>query len=85
MRIGFFGTPDFAIPSLKILCEQGYEIAIVVTVPDKEQGRGLKPSFSAVKKFALQKGLRLLQPENLNDDDFIKQLKELNLDIGVVV
>jgi methionyl-tRNA formyltransferase (EC 2.1.2.9) len=53
MRIVFFGTPEFAIPSLKILLDNNFEVSAVITIPDKERGRGLKPEPSPVKKFAL--------------------------------
>ena len=85
MKVIFFGTPEFAIPSLKILYDNGYEISTVVTVPDKEKGRGLKPEPSPVKKFALSLGLKVLEPVNLKDENFINQLKEINPDLGVVV
>jgi len=85
MKVIFFGTPEFAIPSLKILYDNGYEISAVVTVPDKEKGRGLKPEPSLVKKFALSLGLKVLEPVNLKDENFINQLKEINPDLGVVV
>jgi methionyl-tRNA formyltransferase len=85
MKVIFFGTPEFAIPSLKILYDNGYEISAVVTVPDKEKGRGLKPEPSPVKKFALSLGLKVLEPVNLKDENFINQLKEINPDLGVVV
>ena len=79
------GTPEFAVPSLDILHKSGYEIVGVITAPDKPAGRGKKLSESAVKKFALQYGLPLLQPENLKCPDFIKQLNNLNADLQVVV
>lgn len=85
MRIVFFGTPEFAIPSLDILLKNDYQIVGVVTAPDKEKGRGLKLNFSPVKKFALSKNLILLQPESLKDLDFQIQLKELKPDLGIVV
>ncbi|MGB9664992.1 MAG: methionyl-tRNA formyltransferase [Ignavibacteria bacterium] len=85
MKIIFFGTPEFAVPSLNILLENGFEISAVITVPDKEKGRGLKPEPSPIKKFALSKGLKILQPEKLKDEAFLHQLIELNPDIGVVV
>ncbi len=85
MRIIFFGTPEFAIPSLEILLNNGYEISAVVTVPDKEKGRGLKPEPPPIKKFALSKGLKLFQPEKLKEENFLHQLKQLNLELGIVV
>lgn len=83
-RIVFMGTPDFAVPSLAILAEH-YEIAAVVTTPDKPSGRGLKMNASAVKQFAETKVFKILQPENLRDEGFIGQLLDLNADLFVVV
>ena len=65
MRIVFMGTPDFAVESLKILVENNYEVAGVITMPDKPAGRGHKVQFSPVKQYALEKNLKLLQPEKL--------------------
>lgn len=79
------GTPEFAIPSLNLLLENSYEIAAVVTAPDKPQGRGQTLAFSPVKKYALQKDLKIIQPEKLKDENFITQLKELNADLFVIV
>lgn len=79
------GTPEFAVPSLNILLENGYDVPAVVTVPDKKKGRGLKESYSDVKTFALEKGLRVLQPEKLKDEEFVKQLTEIQPDLIVVV
>ncbi len=79
------GTPEFAVPSLSILFKSGYEIVAVITAPDKPAGRGKKLSESAVKKFALQNKLPLLQPENLKDNEFIQQLKKIKADLQVVV
>lgn len=85
MKIVFFGTPEFAIPSLKILIDNNYNVVAVVTVPDKEKGRGLKVEPSPIKKFAIENKLRLIQPENLKDENFHNQLKELRPDLGIVV
>lgn len=83
--IVFFGTPDFAVPSLKILHENKYPIAAVVTIPDKPAGRGLKLTTSPVKEYAVANNLKLLQPSNLKDEIFINELKALNADLFVVV
>jgi methionyl-tRNA formyltransferase len=84
LRIIFLGTPDFAVPSLSILLENGYHVPAVVTAPDKPGGRqGIQQS--AVKKFALSKGLDVLQPEKLRNPDFLAQLKSYNADLQVVV
>jgi len=85
MRIVFMGTPDFAIPSLKILLDNQYDIVSVVTVPDKPAGRGLQLSTSAVKQYAQNHRLQLLQPERMKDEYFIRQLTDLKPDIFVVV
>jgi len=85
MRIVFMGTPDFAIPSFKILLDNHYDIVSVVTVPDKPAGRGLQLSTSAVKQYALKQELQILQPERMKDEYFIRQLTDLKPDIFVVV
>ncbi len=85
MRIVFFGTPDFAVPSLKILVDNGYDIAAVVTVADKPSGRGLQVHESPVKKFALANHLKILQPQKLKDETFIAELKSLNADLFIVI
>ena len=79
------GTPDLAVPSLQKLLNSGYEIAAVVTAPDRPAGRGMHLSESPVKKFALSKKLKILQPEKLKDPDFTGQLKNLKADIQIVV
>ena len=78
------GTPDFAVPSLKILFKN-HEVAAVVTAPDKERGRGQKVSFTPIKEIALEKNLPILQPEKLKDENFINELKKYNADLFVVV
>ncbi|MBN2571141.1 MAG: methionyl-tRNA formyltransferase [Ignavibacteriales bacterium] len=85
MKIVLFGTPDFAVATLEKLVNSVYEISTVVTIPDKQMGRGQKISFSPVKDFSLKHNINLLQPENLKDEKFILQLKELNADLFVVV
>src|ERR1051325_1053446 len=85
MKIVYFGTPEFAVASLDMLVKSGYEIAAVVTAPDKPAGRGLEIKMPAVKEYAREKNLKILQPENLKSEDFIARLKELNPDLGVVV
>lgn len=79
------GTPDFAVPSLDILIRNNYEVCSVVTAPDKPKGRGLKPGYSAVKEYALTNKLKILQPENLRDDKFRKEILELNPDMIIIV
>ncbi len=85
MKIIFMGTPDFAVPSLKILFESEHKISAVVTAPDKERGRGQKISFTPVKEFALKNNIPVLQPEKLKDQKFINELKKISADIFVVV
>lgn len=85
MRIVFMGTPDFAVESLKTLVEHNYNVVGVITMPDKPAGRGHKIQFSPVKQYALEKGLRLLQPEKLKDTDFLEELRSLQADVQVVV
>lgn len=79
------GTPDFAVASLKALVENKYNVVGVITMPDKPAGRGHKMQYSAVKEYALQQGLPLLQPEKLKDQDFIDALRAWNADLQIVV
>ncbi len=85
MKIVFMGTPDFALASLDKLIDGGYEIAAVVTQPDRPKGRGKKLTPPPVKERALGAGLRVLQPERVKDSGFIEALKELSPDIIIVV
>lgn len=85
MKIIFMGTPEFAVASLDILVQNNYEIVGVVTVPDKPAGRGQQLQQSAVKKYALEKGLHILQPDKLKSEEFIEELKKLNADLQIVV
>lgn len=85
MKIIFWGTPDFAIPSLKILLDNNHQILAVVTAPDKERGRGQKVSFTPVKEFALQYNIPVLQPEKIKSYDFIETLKAFDCELYVVV
>jgi methionyl-tRNA formyltransferase len=85
MKIVFMGTPEFSIPSLEVLLKNGYEICAVVTAPDEPKGRGYKLSPPPVKVFALQNSLKVLQPQNLKDPNFINELKKLSPDLIVVV
>lgn len=79
------GTPEFAVESLKILVENKYNVVGVVTMPDKPAGRKQKIKFSAVKQYALDHNLPILQPESLKDETFIKELESLNADLQIVV
>jgi methionyl-tRNA formyltransferase len=85
LRIVFLGTPDFAVASLKALVDFGYNIVGVITAPDKHAGRGMKLNESAVKKYAVEKGLKVLQPEKLKNPIFLEELKSLKADLQVVV
>jgi methionyl-tRNA formyltransferase len=85
LRIVFMGTPEFAVASLKALIENGYNVAGVITAPDKPAGRGKKLTESAVKQYSLQQGLNVMQPEKLKDPAFLHELKSLEADLQVVV
>lgn len=85
LRIIYMGTPDFAVLPLKKLVEAGHNIVGVVTNPDKPAGRGQQLQESAVKKYALQAGLKILQPERFRDENFLKELAGLKADLQLVV
>lgn len=85
LKIIFMGTPEFAVQSLDALICNNYEVKAVVTAPDKKSGRGNKINFSDVKKYTIEKKLRLLQPKNLKEIDFINELKSINADIFIIV
>lgn len=85
MRIVFMGSPEFAVASLDILVKNNYNIVGVITAPDKPSGRGQKLQMSAVKEYALQHQLKILQPTNLKDQKFISDLKKLEADLQIVV
>lgn len=85
LRIIFMGTPDFAVASLDILVQNGFNIVGVITAPDKPAGRGLQLQESAVKQYAVSKGLHVLQPEKLKNPAFIAALTALKADLQVVV
>ncbi len=79
------GTPEFAVQSLDILLKNNYNIVGVITSPDKPAGRGQQIQQSAVKKYAVEKGITILQPEKLKDETFLNQLRELKADLQIVV
>ncbi len=83
MRVVFMGTPDFAVPSLKKLKEEGYRIEVVVTQPDRPRGRGRRSTPSAVKQAALDLGLSVFQPEKIRDPDAVATLEALAPDLIV--
>jgi methionyl-tRNA formyltransferase len=85
LKIIFLGTPEFAVESLSALVRNGYHISAVVTVPDQPAGRGQALQSSPVKKFALQHGLRVLQPVKLKDPEFISELRLIPADLFIVV
>ncbi len=85
LRIVFMGTPEFAVGILDTIYQHNYDIAGVITAADKPAGRGQKVKYSAVKEYALEKGLTLLQPTNLKDEAFLAELKSLNANLQVVV
>ena len=85
MRIVFMGTPEFAVTSLEALVDGGYNIVGVITAPDKPAGRGRKINESAVKKYALSKGLHIMQPTNLKNPVFLDELISLDIDLQIVV
>ena len=85
MRVVFLGTPDFAVASLDAIVHSEHEVVGVVTVPDRQAGRGQKVVYSPVKQYALDHGLPLLQPEKLRDPEFLGTLAALGADIFVVV
>lgn len=79
------GTPEFAVETLDLLLQNNYNVVGVITVPDKPAGRGQQLQQSAVKKYALEKGLNILQPEKLKDENFLEQLDKLKADLQIVV
>lgn len=85
LKIVFFGTPEFAVASLDALVSNGYNIKAVVTMPDKVAGRGHKLIQSDVKKYAVEKGLPLLQPEKLKSPEFVDALREIDADLFIVI
>jgi methionyl-tRNA formyltransferase len=83
-KLVFMGTPDFAVPTLRHLAEAGFPIAAVVTRPDKPKGRGYAETPSAVKQAALELGLTVWQPDNVNTPEFLAQLQQAGVDVVVV-
>src|SRR5690554_2543438 len=85
LRIIFMGTPEFAVESLEILLKNNYDVAAVVTAPDRPAGRGRKLSMSAVKTKALEHQIPVLQPKRLKDEDFIEELRSYQANLFIVV
>ncbi len=84
-KVVYMGTPDFAVAPLRGILDAGHEVCAVVTIPDKPVGRGQKLSQSSVKLFAQERGLKVLQPESLKEDNFINELKSFNADLFIIV
>jgi len=85
LRIVFMGTPEFAVASLDALLKAGYKVVAVITAPDKPAGRGMQLQQSAIKKYAVEHGLKILQPEKLKSPLFIEELRSLHADLHIVV
>jgi len=85
VRVLFWGTPDFAVPSLRALDEEGHEIVGVVTQPDRPAGRGRRLKPSAIKQVAIEQGVTVLTPDRPRGDDFLAEIAALQPDISVVV
>ncbi|NJY63236.1 methionyl-tRNA formyltransferase [Salinimicrobium sp. CDJ15-81-2] len=85
LKIVFMGTPEFAVFTLKTIVEAGFNVVGVITAPDKPAGRGRKLQESAVKKYAGEQGLKVLQPTNLKSEAFLEELKSLQANLQVVV
>jgi methionyl-tRNA formyltransferase len=85
LRIVYMGTPEFAVEPLRVILESGFDVAAIVTTPDKPAGRGQKLKYSPVKDFALNNNLKVLQPVSLKDPEFLKELKEFGANMQVVV
>jgi len=85
LKLVFMGTPEFAVPMLETLVNSEHEVVGVITAPDKPAGRGMQVTESEVKKYAVSKGLHILQPEKLKNENFLAQLKALHADLFVVV
>jgi methionyl-tRNA formyltransferase len=85
LKIIFFGTPDFAVESLSRLVDGGYNVAAVVTMPDKPAGRGRQLQESDVKRYAVEHGLPVLQPVSLKDEAFIEELRSFNAQLFIVI
>lgn len=85
LKIVFFGTPEFAVQSLDALVDNGFNIAGVVTMPDKIAGRGHKMYQSDVKRYAESQGLNVMQPEKLKNPEFLEQLRSIGADLFIVI
>ena len=85
MKLVFMGTPEFAVPSLDMLVKNGYNVAAVITQQDKPKGRGMDIGSPPVKEYAVKSGIKVLQPEKINDGSFISELGEIAPDAIIIV
>lgn len=85
LKIVYMATADFALPALERLVNHGYDIRAVVTMPDKPAGRGMKLQQSSIKRFALERGIEVLQPVRLREEAFVSRLRDIAPDLGIVV
>lgn len=85
MKVLFWGTPDFALPALRALGEEGHQVVAVVTQPDRPAGRGRQARHSVVKEFALDEMIPVLQPERASEESFIAEIRAFEPDVSVVV
>ncbi|MEZ4721720.1 MAG: methionyl-tRNA formyltransferase [Flavobacteriales bacterium] len=85
LRIVFFGTPDFAVASLRALVDNKFHVVAAVTAPDKPSGRGHKMQSPPVKTYAGEQGIPVMQPSNLKSEDFVNELRSCNADLQIVV
>lgn len=83
LKIVFMGTPEFALPCIKKIIEKEHDVVAVVTKPDKPKGRGNKIAITPIKEFAIEKGIRILQPEDVSATEFKEQLIKLNADVFI--
>src|SRR5215218_2300670 len=84
LRVVFFGTPEFAVPSLRAVIESRHDVVALVSQPDRPKGRGHKLQPTATKQVALEAGVRVLQPARIKDEDFLAAVRDLRVDLGVV-
>lgn len=85
MKVIFMGTPEFAVPTLEKLSEAGHEVSLVITQEDKQRGRGKKIQYTPVKEKALELGIEVYQPANVNSEESVEKIKGINPEVIVVV
>ena len=83
MKVVFMGTPKFALPCLKKIIEEKYDVVAVVTKSDKPKGRGNKLAITPIKEYAIKKDIRIMQPEDVSSEEFKEQLSKLNADVFI--